>query len=94
MTTPTARAAANAGRQTRQRAIDAAASAYLHDVAWLRKKAPANWHEVSHREIAGLRTVHEACTAHLDELARLIAQRDGYAAAQSIGPDVGERRYG
>jgi hypothetical protein len=87
-----ASAAAKAAQQTRQRAIDVAASAYLHDVALLRLKQPANWHVVSHREIAGLRTVHEACLAHLDELERLIAQRDGHDDAQSVGPDVGVSR--
>jgi hypothetical protein len=74
-----ARAAAEAGTATRYTGIAEAHGAYQHDAGLAVRSMPANWHELTPQRICGLRTMHAACLAHLDELARLIAQRDGYA---------------
>jgi hypothetical protein len=89
-----ARAAAEAGTATREWQIAEAWAAYLHDMRLAYAVRFMDPLELPAKRIEGLRTMHEACLAHLDELARLIAQRDGYAAAQSIGPDVALNGWG
>jgi hypothetical protein len=87
-TRPTARAAAEAGTTTREQRIQDALDAYHHDLSLAVNELPADSDWVGRSDVQECRTALTACLAHLDELARLIAQRDGYAAAQSIRPDV------
>jgi hypothetical protein len=74
-----ARAAAEAGTATRGRKIAEIHAAYYHDSHVAFEYMPLMWEEVNHEDITTCRTALTACLAHLDELARLIAQRDGYA---------------
>ena len=74
-----ARAAAEAGTATREQALYEAWNAYLNDVTLADTEMPNNVHLVAHQHVADCRLALTACLAHLDELARLIAQRDGYA---------------
>jgi hypothetical protein len=94
MTSPSARAAAEAGTATRDQAIAVAHMAYLSDSETAYWRMAPEPDEITHAEIAACRLALTACLAHLDELARLIAQRDGYATAQSIGPDVALNGWG
>jgi hypothetical protein len=94
MTTPTARAAADAGTATREQAIAGAHEAFWWDSMKARDALDHLPSQLNRQDIKEAAVAIEACRAHIKELARLIAQRDGYAEAQSIGPDAGERRYG
>jgi hypothetical protein len=94
MTTPTARAAAEVGTATRREAMKEAMNAFDHDVYTAFVLIPIAVDRVTRQRVSEARTCLTACMAHLDELARLIAQRDGYADSQSIGPDVDVRHYG
>jgi hypothetical protein len=85
-------AAAKAARQTRERAIRQAWGAYLHDSQQTFLLMPDVSNDVDACHIAKCRAALTACSAHLDELARLIAQADGYDDAQSVGPDIGAQR--
>jgi hypothetical protein len=87
-----ARAAAEAGTATRDRLLSEADHAFWHDFNQVPRALPALY--VTQPGIREARLLLTACLAHLDELARLIAQRDGYADSQSIGPDVDVRHYG
>jgi hypothetical protein len=89
-----ARAAAEAGTATRDRLIVEAATAFARDLELVAHTFPLSEVGLNHGVIHQCRGGLTACLAHLDELARLIAQRDGYAEAQSIGPDVDVRHYG
>jgi hypothetical protein len=80
--------AAEAGTATRDRQIEEAYKAYMWDVQQARLCMAISFDHMTALNIGNCRQMLQACQAHLDELARLIAQRDGYAAAQSIGPDV------
>jgi hypothetical protein len=80
--------AALAARKTRDRALLDAHDAFWHDfdIAWgALDQAPL---KLTGAHVSACRTALLATLAHLGELARLIAQRDGYDEAQSIGPDV------
>jgi hypothetical protein len=82
--------AAKASRRTREWNVDEAWRAYCDDV-WMADYAmAADPLNVTYSSIERCRSALLACNAHLDELARLIAQRDGYDEAQSIGPDVAQ----
>jgi hypothetical protein len=94
MTTPTARAAAEAGTATRDRQIQEELDAWWHDKAEASARMKTTGTALKFHRIQEVRLFHQACGAHLDELARLIAQRDGYAEAQSIGPDVALNGWG
>jgi hypothetical protein len=77
-----ARAAAEAGTATRDRLIEEAWSAFRYDFCQADDRMPRfaeNIDTITRAHIADVRTALTACLAHLDELARLIAQRDGYA---------------
>jgi hypothetical protein len=92
-----AAAAAEAGTATRDRLIEEAWSAFRYDFCQADDRMPRfaeNVDTITRAHIADVRTALTACLAHLDELARLIAQRDGYAEAQSIGPDVALNGWG
>lgn len=89
-----ARAAADAGTATREQAIREVQKAFLYNVHIAAMTMPGMGGAPTAKHMNDCRLALTACLAHLDELARLIAQRNGYAEAQSLGPDVGERRYG
>jgi hypothetical protein len=89
-----ARAAAEAGTTTREQALLDAHDAFWHDSMVARDALDQMTLSLTPADIAEGRTALTACLAHLDELARLIAQRDGYAEAQSIGPDVALNGWG
>jgi hypothetical protein len=83
-----ARAAAEAGTATRDRAISTAFYACLNDCDAAREVMPGHPSELTRAELKAFLEGVAACQFNGLELWRLIAQRDGYAAAQSIGPDV------
>jgi hypothetical protein len=72
-----ARAAAEAGTATRDTAIQAELDAWWHDKAEAAARMKITGTALTFHRIQEVRLLHQACDAHLDELARLIAQRDG-----------------
>lgn len=90
--TDTAQDAATAARQTRDRKIQEALNAYWADARLARVVMPTTGGALRSSNLRHSQLALTACLAHLDELTRLIAQRDGMPV--SDGPDTGERRYG
>jgi hypothetical protein len=74
-----ARAAAEVGTATRREAMKEAMNAFDHDAYTAFVLIPIAVDQVTRQRVSEARTCLTACMAHLDELARLIAQRDGYA---------------
>jgi hypothetical protein len=89
-----ARAAAEAGTATRDRKIEEARKAYMHDVTEARNAMALTSEQLTAKHIPYCRIALVTCAFHLDELARLIAERDGCAESQSIGPDVALNGWG
>jgi hypothetical protein len=79
MITPSARAAAEAGTTTRREAFKESVNAYFWDLDVADRSMSLVVDTITDAHITTCRTALTACLAHLDELARLIAQRDGYA---------------
>jgi hypothetical protein len=80
--------AAKAGTATRERQIESVRLAYMSDVTEARNSMALTAELLTARHLPFCRHAIESALLDLDELARLIAQRDGYDEAQSIGPDV------
>jgi hypothetical protein len=74
-----ARAAAEAGTATRERLIAEAWKAYQHDVSEAKTQMPGDPEEIEPRHVHNCQVALAVAYTHLNELARLIAQRDGYA---------------
>jgi hypothetical protein len=89
-----ARAAAEAGTATRDRAISTAFYALKNDAESVHDVLPDDPSELTADHLKALRPVIDALQFNGKALARLIAQRDGYAEAQSIGPDVALNGWG
>ena len=83
-----ARAVAEAGTATRDRKIEEALDLFHASVAYLDGAVPAQADDATFDHVEAARLEFGLVGECLDKLARLIAQRDGYAAAQSIGPYV------
>jgi hypothetical protein len=89
-----ARAAAEAGTATRDQTIAGAHEAFWWDSMKARDALDHLPSQLNRQDIKEAAVAIDACRAHIKELARLIAQRDGYAEAQSIGPDVALNGWG
>jgi hypothetical protein len=89
-----ARAAAEAGTTTRDQLIREAWKAFLWDVTQARNMMPTDPEQLTHEHVDLTRVIIEACSYHLGEIERHLPQRDGYAAAQSLGPDVALNGWG
>jgi hypothetical protein len=74
-----ARAAAEAGTATREQAISTAFYAMKGDAELIHDVLPDHPSEMTADHLKALRPVIEALQFNEQELARLIAQRDGYA---------------
>jgi hypothetical protein len=94
MTSPIARAAAEAGTATRERALEKALRAYFYDLDLATLAMPLTRDRVTARKMLDCQIALRACLAHLDDIERHLPQRDGYAEAQSIGPDVALNGWG
>lgn len=90
----TPRAAAEAGTATRDRLIQEELDAWWHDKAEASARMKITGKALTFHRIQEVGLLQQACGHHLDELARLIAQRDGYDESQSIGLDVALKGWG
>lgn len=90
--TSTAQDAATAAQQIRNRKIAAALANFYRNWQELYRAMPLLAENVTQQHVARCRLLLAAGRSDLDQLDRLIAQRDGMPV--SDGPDTGERRYG
>ena len=89
-----ARAAAEAGTATREQLSAEAWNNVKYGINLAAKGLPESSDELTAEEVEGLEVVLRLALEWLSKTKSKLPQRDGYATAQSIGPDVGERRYG
>ena len=92
MTTPSAQAAAQAGQQTREQAIQNAWSAMTYDIRLAAKAIPLHPGMFTQENVKDCRTALTACLAHLDEIERHLP-REAFDESQRIGPDVAVRGF-